>query len=224
MVQFNFKSPKTIGGEKTGKAGRPKGCKLVNKVHRDGESQKRFGHRSITTSTNKNKETPITHGYHLEDYKRRVVYEHYYADEQLPFYVGTGTLDRAFYFNGPRRHKEYIDKVKDINLIHVKIIAIDIDEIDAINLEKELCYKYKLCQDGGTLVNVQYGGRGGSRIKTNNKAIYQIDKNGNIVREFSSTKKAAYTLFIDPSSITKVLKGKAKHTKGYMFRYKNEGD
>lgn len=28
MVTFNFKSPKTIGGEKTGKVGRPKGCKL----------------------------------------------------------------------------------------------------------------------------------------------------------------------------------------------------
>lgn len=27
MVTFNFKSPKTIGGEKTGKVGRPKGCK-----------------------------------------------------------------------------------------------------------------------------------------------------------------------------------------------------
>lgn len=40
MVTFNFKSPKTIGGEKTGKVGRPKGCKLVNKVHRDGESQR----------------------------------------------------------------------------------------------------------------------------------------------------------------------------------------
>lgn len=36
MVTFNFKSPKTIGGEKTGKVGGPKGCKLVNKVHRDG--------------------------------------------------------------------------------------------------------------------------------------------------------------------------------------------
>lgn len=42
MVTFNLKSPKTIGGEKTGKADRPKGCKLVNKVHRDGESQKKI--------------------------------------------------------------------------------------------------------------------------------------------------------------------------------------
>ena len=43
MVTFNFKSPKTIGGEKTGKVGRPKGCKLVNKVHRDGEFIKEWG-------------------------------------------------------------------------------------------------------------------------------------------------------------------------------------
>lgn len=75
MVTFNFKSPKTIGGEKTGKVGRPKGCKLVNKVHRDGESQKRFGYRSATTSQNKNKQTPLSHGYHLEDYDRQCMYK-----------------------------------------------------------------------------------------------------------------------------------------------------
>ena len=33
------------------------------------ESQQRFGHRKSTTSRNKEKDTPIKHGFHLEDYK-----------------------------------------------------------------------------------------------------------------------------------------------------------
>lgn len=65
---------------------------MVNKVHRDGESQKRFGYRSATTSQNKNKQTPLSHGYHLEDYDRQCMYLHYYGDEDKPFYVGQGTL------------------------------------------------------------------------------------------------------------------------------------
>ena len=59
----------------------------THKVHRNGESQKRFGHRKVTTSSNKIKDVPLKYGYHLEDYKRHVVYEHYYNNEELPFYV-----------------------------------------------------------------------------------------------------------------------------------------
>ena len=39
----------------------------------------------------------------LEDYNRHVVYEHYYDNETLPFYVGEGTLQRAFVLKGNRR-------------------------------------------------------------------------------------------------------------------------
>ena len=133
MVHFNFNfknntNNKTIGGIKTGKPGRPKGCKLLNKVNRSSESQKRFGHRNFTTSKNKEKDTPIKHGYHLEDYNRRVAYLHFYDNEENPFYVGTGTLQRAFVIGGSRRHSQYNDKVKNINLVRVEIIAIDIRE------------------------------------------------------------------------------------------------
>lgn len=84
---------------------------MVNKVHRDGESQKRFGHRSATTSQNKNKQTPLNHGYHLEDYDRQCIYLHYYGDEDKPFYVGQGTLQRAFVFSGNRRNSRYNKKL-----------------------------------------------------------------------------------------------------------------
>ena len=51
MVTFNFSiaKPKT----ERAKAGRKKGCKLTNKVKRNGASQARFGHRAVTTSSNK---------------------------------------------------------------------------------------------------------------------------------------------------------------------------
>lgn len=40
------------------------------------------------------------------------------------------------------------------------------------------------------------------------------------VGEFDSTKRAALTLGLDPSTITKILKNKKKTTKGYKFTYK----
>ena len=78
----------------------------IHRVYRNGESQKRFGHRKATTSKNKEKDVPINHGYHTEDYNRHVVYEHYYNNEELPFYVGEGTLGRAFVLCGNRRNSD----------------------------------------------------------------------------------------------------------------------
>lgn len=122
----------------------------VNKIHhhetknkRSSESQKRFGHRKSTTSKNKEKDTPIKYGYHLEDYNRHVVYEHYYDSEDKPFYVGEGTLQRAFVLCGNRRTSYYNQKAKDINLIRVKIVAIDVTNEEALKLEDELIHKYK---------------------------------------------------------------------------------
>lgn len=79
MVNFNRKLIKTVDGKKsiegisTGNKGRLKGSKLLNKVIRNSDSQRRFGYRNCTTSTNKLKDTPIKHGYHLEDYNRLCV-------------------------------------------------------------------------------------------------------------------------------------------------------
>lgn len=224
-VIFNFSksSPKTIGGEKTGKVGRPKGCKLVNKVNRNSESQKRFGHRSKTTSQNKFKDTPIKHGYHLEDYNRQVAYLHYYNNEEKPFYVGTGTLQRAFVIGGSRRHEEYNKKVQDINLVKVKIIAIDITEEEGILIEKEYCNKYGTIENGGCLVNIILGGRGGKvSNKTSHRPICRIDKFGQIVEKFGSAREAANKLNLDASQITKVCKGKAKTSGGMRFIYDPE--
>lgn len=218
MVKFNFSIDAL---SKNNKAGRKKGCKLSYKVDRSNCNQARYGHRKITTSSNKIKDTPVKHGYHLEDYKRIVVYEHYYDDEKLPFYVGSGTLGRAFYLSGSRRCIEYNNKAKDINKIKVKIIAIDIDKKEAVKLEKELWQKYKRECEGGSLVNTIPGGKGGNNgQKFYTKEIERIDGFGKVIETFPSIIEAARKYSLDPSRISKICKGKSQTTFGYRFRYK----
>ena len=147
-------------------------------------SQQRFGHRKSTTSRNKLKDTPIKHGYHLEDYDRQCVYEHYYNGEEKPFYVGQGTLQQAFVFNGNRRHESYNNYVKDVNLIKVVIVDIDVTPEQGVQLEKELIAKYRFIYEGGTLVNVVDGGkRGPINIGKDNPLIQMnySEENGNIL-------------------------------------------
>ena len=60
-----------------------------------------------------------------------------------------------------------------------------------------------------------------SRMNKGIIPILQIDSYGNVIKEWNSTKEAGESLNLDRSAITKVLKGKLKSTKGYIFRYKN---
>lgn len=194
--------------------------KRTHKVHRNGESQKRFGHRKVTTSSNKIKDVPLKYGYHLEDYKRHVVYEHYYNDEELPFYVGEGTLGRAFVLCGNRRTSEYNNKAKDINLIRVNIVAIDVSLEEALDLETKLINKYKKVSDGGSLVNVDYR-RGGGRRETNEKKVYQFDKLGNLLAEYSSIMAASEATGINNGNIGSCCAGRKGHATagGYVWRF-----
>lgn len=52
------------------------------------------------------------------------------------------------------------------------------------------------------------------------KPILCYKANGVYVGEFDSTKRASKELGLDASTITKVLKGKKRTTKGYKFTYK----
>ena len=47
--------------------------------------------------------------------------------------------------------------------------------------------------------------------------IALIDKEGNIVKVYNTCVEVNKDLGVDPSSVTKVIKGKANHTKGYVF-------
>lgn len=221
MVTFNFSiaKPKT----ERAKAGRKKGCKLTNKVKRNGASQARFGHRAVTTSSNKLKDTPVKQGYHLEDYKRICVYEHYYDNETLPFYVGSGTIGRAFYLSGSRRCDEYNNKAVDVNKIRVKIVVIDIDKKEAVALEKDLWAKYKRECEGGSLVNTIPGGKGSNNGQIYyTKKIERIDRFGHVIETFNSIREAADKYSIDSSAISKNCLGKQKTVLGYRFRYKSD--
>ena len=232
-VRFNFnvnvtknnKIRKSIGGEYNGTVGRPKGCKLINTVDRTNCNQARFGHRNNTTSKNKEKDTPLTYGYHLEDYERQCVYEHYYNNEEKPFYIGQGTLQRAFVFSGNRRNVNYNNYAKDINLIKVNIVAIDITSQKGIELEKELIAKYKFQKDGGSLVNIEIGGRGGSRGKGENnklsKPVIQYTKSYQFVKRWANARIAAEELGFDASAIAKCCRHTPRYNshRGYIWEF-----
>nr|DAG95342.1 MAG TPA: intron associated endonuclease [Crassvirales sp.] len=234
MVNFNRKLIKTVDGKKsiegisTGNKGRLKGSKLLNKVIRNSDSQRGFEHRNCTTSTNKLKDTPIKHGYRLEDYNRLCVYEHYYDKEELPFYVGAGTVQRAFVFSGNKRNKFYNDKAININLIKVNILAIDITKEESYKLEEEYIKKYKLISNGGTLVNITGKKTGGSLGSLGNNPnsipVFQYTKYNEFVRRWSCAKEAAMILGIDSSSIAKCCRKtpKYKTAGGYIWKYEME--
>ena len=196
----------------------------IHRVYRNGESQKRFGHRKATTSKNKEKDVPINHGYHTEDYNRHVVYEHYYNNEELPFYVGEGTLGRAFVLCGNRRNSEYNNKAKDINLIRVNIVAIDVSLEEALDLETKLINKYKRISDGGSLVNVDYR-RGGGRRESLEKKVYQFTIDNTLITSYRSESEAERTTGIKASNISLCAKGHKNYNTagGYKWRFYEDG-
>lgn len=96
-------------------------------------------------------DVPSKHGFHLNDLNRICVYLHYYDNEINPFYVGQGSINRAFSFS--RRNKLWKEKVIDITKVKVNIFKIDITIEESIKIEKELIDKYKRIENGGCLVN-----------------------------------------------------------------------
>lgn len=159
-------------------------------------------------------DVPSKHGFHLNDLNRICVYLHYYDNEINPFYVGQGSINRAFSFS--RRNKLWKEKVIDITKVKVNIFKIDITIEESIKIEKELINKYKRIENGGCLVNGNDGdtcigkcnsenyfynkhlfgennGNYGNKYEFNSLSIpiLQIDILGNIVREWSSATEAS---------------------------------
>lgn len=67
-------------------------------------------------------DVPSKHGFQLKDLNRICVYLHYYDKEQNPFYVGQGSIRRAFSFS--RRNKLWS---KTNNKIYIAISVANID-------------------------------------------------------------------------------------------------
>lgn len=193
------------------------------------------------------KETPSQFNYFGNDLKRICVYEHYYDNESLPFYVGQGSISRAYCFNQYCRNKSWLNKVKDISKVHVKIIYIDISIEQSIIYEKELIKKYgKLIDNTGCLTNENDGGKN-SQIGENNYfykkrffkeensnygnkyylnpnsiPILQIDIFGNIIKEWSSAQEAEEIGHFCSGPIGYCCKGKRYIHKGYQWIYKKD--
>lgn len=195
------------------------------------------------------KEIPSKFGYHLNDLSRICVYEHYYDNEEFPFYVGQGTINRAFVFNRNMRNNSWNNKVKDISKVHVKIIKIDISEKESIIIEKELIAKYgRLDNNTGCLTNENDGGKNsqtgsnnyffgkqlsgnnngnyGNKYESNNLSIpvLQIDIFGNIIKEWASATQAAEIGGFNTSPIRGCCIGKRHIHKNYQWIYKKDYD
>lgn len=201
--------------------------------------------RKVQTS-NLNKQIPSQKGYHLEDLKRICVYAHYYDNEKLPFYIGQGTITRAFTFNEGVRNKSWKEKVKDISKVNVEILYIDISIEESIKLEKELIKKYgKLIDGTGCLTNENDGGSNyqkgednyfygkscfgkdngnyGNKYEQNplSKPILQIDIFGNIIKEWSSAKEAEEKGGFNSGPISACCYGKRHIHKNYQWIFKS---
>lgn len=190
-------------------------------------------------------ETPSKHGFQFKDLERICVYLHYYNDEDIPFYVGQGSIKRAFNFIS--RNKLWKSKVKYKSKVKVVIYKIDISIEDSISIEKELIAKYKRTEEGGSLVNGNDGdtaigkrgsenyfydkhlfgknnGNYGNKYESNNLSIpvMQIDVLGNIVKEWASATEASEIGGFHAGPIAGCCSGKRHIHAGYQWIYKSD--
>ena len=195
------------------------------------------------------KQTPKDLGYSTKDLNRICVYLHYYEDEELPFYVGQGSILRAFVFTRNLRNKSWNNKVLDISKVKVKIHSIDIDIENSIKIEKELIQKYgRLDLNTGCLTNENNGGKNsqigednyfygkqlsgekngnfGNKYELNNlsKPILQIDIFGNIIKEWSSATEAEEQGNFCSGPISACCHKKRHIHKNYQWIFKEDYD
>jgi NUMOD3 motif len=83
----------------------------------------------------------------------------YVRDDNTPYYIGKGKLDRAWKSHKRSNGSDPLpaDKTK------IQIIKENLTEEDAYDLEKQLISEFGLKADGGILVNLTYGGEGGTQ-------------------------------------------------------------
>ena len=67
--------------------------------------------------------------------------------------------------------------------------------------------------------NHNYGTRNERHKKALQKRVNVYDLSGNYIKQYESIKHASEDLNLDPSSVTKVCKGKYRRHKTYIFRY-----
>lgn len=146
-----------------------------------------------------------------KDRFRICTYLHYYDKETIPFYVGQGTLSRAFQMCRKERTNAWNNKVINTNLVRVEIYKVDISKKESLKYEQDLIAKYN---DTGNLVNYKQCTIDQNNIRIsgniNKHEIACFDLKNNHIKTFENIKQAAYYYYTSVSIITKYIKtGKA---------------
>lgn len=192
------------------------------------------------------KDVPSNYGYTLNDLNRICVYSHVYNNENKPFYIGQGSIQRAFNFTN--RNKSWHNKAIDVSKVKVNILHIDISIEESIKIETELIKQYgRLDDNTGCLVNGNDGdtsiGQKGELNYFFNKHFYkeqnsnygnkynknpnsipviQIDILGNIVKEWSSATEASEIGGFHAGCIAKCCNKERRLHKMYQWIYKSD--
>lgn len=155
---------------------------------------------------------------YTKDKDKLCVYFHYYDKETQPFYIGFGSIDRAFHFSA--RNNIWKEYVKDETLVNVKIKAFDLPKEELEHIEHRLILRYK------PIANISEGvgakGLIGSRNK-NSICVQQFTLNGDFVDFHYSIAKAANIVNGDYHNLRKAIANN-KPYKGYIFKYYSEDD
>ena len=94
-----------------------------------------------------------------EDYSMNIYYVYQYIREDAsPYYIGKGKGNRAWQSHRRRNGADPCPKDKT----RIQILTKNLTEQEAFDLEIKLIEKYGLKSDGGILVNMTYGGDGGT--------------------------------------------------------------
>jgi hypothetical protein len=155
---------------------------------------------------------------------------HYLNEDGTPYYVGKGKADRAF-----KRKKKDCPKPENKNLI--KIIAENLSEIEAFELERNEIRKHK-----STLLNKTSGGQGISgyihttetkqKIKKSLKGKMTGEKHHRSSKvimieeewglEFPSVREVAKFLNFRTNAISSVCRGERNHHRNIIFIYADD--
>lgn len=141
------------------------------------------------------------------------VYIHVLEDDTV-FYVGLGQNDRALDVKGrTETWKEYYNpKCK------YAIVKDNLTLEEGCILEQKLIKQYgRLCDNTGTLTNIQLGGHCPNLDYYLSTAIFSLDFYGNIIKAYSNIKEAQDIDKFSMSSIRYCLKGNLTSHKKHQF-------